>query len=85
MSRRRPEIILTRKVLEVEPLTELGGYDIFDVQTYFTKGKTYKVYGAVWYRYQDGSGVWCWLVEDDRGVVSPKAMDRFKVVKAEPL
>ena len=80
--RKQPCIVLTQRVLEVEPLTEFPGYNVFDVQTNFTKGKAYKVYGVAWYRYSDGSGVWCWLVEDDRGVVVPKAMERFKVVKA---
>jgi len=80
--RKTPGMVLTRKVLEVEPIVEAPGLNVFDVKSNFTKGKTYRVYGAVWYRYSDGSGVWCWLVEDDRGIVVPKAMERFKVVKA---
>ena len=79
---KKQNLIITRKVLEVTPLDE-GGADEYNVRDYFTQGKNYKVFGAMWVRYDDGSGVSCWLVEDDRGVIEPKAMCRFKVTKME--
>lgn len=83
LTKRGQPIIITRKVLEVEPLTDEGGYGEYDVRGNFTAGKSYRVFGAVWVQFEDRSGVACWLVEDDEGVVTPKAMNRFKVVKTE--
>jgi hypothetical protein len=81
----RERIVLTRKVLEVAVIPNVpSGFDEFDVSK-FKADKSYKVYGAVWVRYSDGSGVPCWLVETEDGSVKPKAMEKFKVVKDEPL
>jgi hypothetical protein len=81
----RERIVLTRKVLEVAVLPDVpSGFDEFDVSR-FKPNKAYKVYGAVWVRYSDGSGVPCWLVETETGSIQPKAMEKFRIVKEEPL
>lgn len=85
LSKRGQPIVLTQNVLAVKVLPDAySGADEFDISD-FKPNKTYKVYGAVWVRYADGSGVACWLVETERGSVEPKAMQNFKVVKAVPL
>jgi len=81
----RERIVLTRKVLEVAVLPHVSsGFEEFDVSD-FKPNKAYKVYGAVLVRYSDGSGVPCWLVETETGSVKVKAMEKFRVVKEEPL
>jgi hypothetical protein len=81
----REKIVLTRKVLEVAVIPNVpSGFDEFDISN-FKPNKPYKVYGAVWVRYSDGSGVPCWLVETETGSIQPKAMEKFRIVKEEPL
>ena len=85
LSRRGQPIVLTRNVLAVQVLPDaFNGADEFSISE-FKPNKAYKVYGAVWVRYSDGSGVACWLVETERGSVEPKAMCNFRVVEAVPL
>ena len=80
---KRPKWQLYRKVLTVT-LTEnvSSGYGEFDVSK-FKKGKEYRVFGACYITYKDRSGVACWIVEDENGIVQPKAMHKFKVAKVE--
>jgi len=78
----KKKIVLTRKVLEVTPLPNTIGHDIYNISD-FTVGKNYKVFGAVWFSYADRSGDFCWLVQNEEGAVVPKAMKHFSVVKYE--
>lgn len=78
---KKEPLVLTRQVEEVALIPDASsGLNEFDV-TQFKPDKAYKVFGATYITYEDGSGVMCWLVQDERGVVSPKAMDKFRVVK----
>jgi hypothetical protein len=81
----KERVVLTRKVLGVALVPNVSsGLDEYDISN-FKPNRTYKVFGAVWVRYSDGSGVPCWLVETESGAVEAKAMGKFKVVEEKPL
>lgn len=56
------------------------GSGIYDTNS-FTPEKVYEVIGVVWYSYEDRSGDYCYLVQDDSGTIEPRAMKNFEVVE----
>ena len=80
---RRKKIETWRQVTKVR-LNEAGkqriGRGIFNTRD-FTEGKLYEVIGIVWYSFEDRSGDYCYLVQDDSGTIKPVAMDRFEAVE----
>lgn len=56
------------------------GSGIYDTGS-FTAEKVYEVIGVVWYSYEDRSGDFCYLVQDDSGSITPRAMVNFEVVE----
>jgi len=83
---KRERLVIWREVKKVKPRVvenriALSGFSPFDVAQNFEVGKIYEVYGAMVYRFSDGSTIPCWLVKNKKGVIDCYAMEGFMVVE----